>query len=73
MSEMLGNEMQKKKNVHYVKATKAKKCRNHIKSTDHVMDIVTSWVQQYISQLFSKILLLSSPKFIHCYHYHDWA
>lgn len=24
-------------------------------------------------QLLSKILLLSSPKFIHCYHYHDWA
>lgn len=65
--------MKSKKTVHYVKATNAKKCRNHIKSTDQVMDVITSPVQQYICQLLSKILLLSSPKFIHCYHYHDWA
>ena len=45
---MLGNETQKK-NVHYVKATKAKKCRNHIKSTDQVMDVITSSFQQYMS------------------------
>lgn len=66
---MLGN----KKKLDTVKATKAKTYRNHIKSTDQVMDVVTSPVQQYICQLFSKTLLLSSPKFIHCYHYHDWA
>jgi len=69
MPEMLGN----KKKLDTVKATKAKTYRNHIKSTDQVMDVVTSPVQQYICQLFSKTLLLSSPKFIHCYHYHDWA
>lgn len=34
---MLGNEMQK--TVHYVKATKAKKYRNHIKCTDQVTDV----------------------------------
>jgi len=44
---MLGNEMQT--TVHCVETTKAKNYRNHIKSTDQVMDVITSPVQQYMS------------------------